>query len=65
VGVPGQGVVVEGVQGVKYAPKQPRMYENGGKNGQFSAIIDLKIYFKVIINKIYSDILRRGFLRNT
>jgi hypothetical protein len=30
-GVPWQGVVVEGVKGVKYAPKLPRMYENGKK----------------------------------
>ncbi len=32
-GVPGQGVVVEGVKGVKYAPLPPEMYENGGKTG--------------------------------
>jgi hypothetical protein len=26
-----QGVVVEGVKGIKYAPMQPGMYENGKK----------------------------------
>jgi hypothetical protein len=35
-------VVVEGVKGVKYAPKPPRMYENG-KNRWFLALIDLKM----------------------
>jgi hypothetical protein len=30
-GVPGQGVVVEVVKGVKYAPLPPEMYENDEK----------------------------------
>jgi hypothetical protein len=30
-GVPGQGVMVEGAKGVKYAPMLPGMYENGEK----------------------------------
>jgi hypothetical protein len=30
-GVPGQGVGVEGIKGVKYAPMSPGMYENGKK----------------------------------
>jgi hypothetical protein len=34
-GVPGQGVVVEGVKGVKYGPMLPDMYENGEKTGNF------------------------------
>jgi hypothetical protein len=34
-GVPGQGVVVEGVKGVKYAPMPPEMYENSEKTGGF------------------------------
>jgi hypothetical protein len=33
---------VEGVKGVKYAPKPPGMYENGKKQA-VSALIDLKI----------------------
>jgi hypothetical protein len=33
--VPGQGVVVEGVKGVKYAPMPPKMYENSKKTGGF------------------------------
>jgi hypothetical protein len=32
-----------GSQRVKYAPKLPRMYKNGGKNEWFSALIDFKI----------------------
>jgi hypothetical protein len=31
-GVPGHGVVVEGVKGVKYGPKPPGMYKNGGSH---------------------------------
>jgi hypothetical protein len=29
--VPGLGVVVEGIQGVKYATMPPKIYENGKK----------------------------------
>ncbi len=52
--VPGQGVVVEGVKGVKYAPKPPWMY----KNGRFLALIDFKtaknaIFYLNILNKLY------------
>ncbi len=46
--MPRQGVVVEGVKGLKYAPKPPRMYKDSGKNGQFSALIDLKIAEKAV-----------------
>ncbi len=35
-GVPGQGVVVEGVKGVKYSPMLPDMYENSEKTGSFA-----------------------------
>jgi hypothetical protein len=42
-GVPVQGVVVEGVKGVKFAPKPPGMYENSEKNRRFLALIALKI----------------------
>jgi hypothetical protein len=41
-GVPRQGVGVEGVKGVKDAPKPPGMYQNGKKQ-TVSALIDLKI----------------------
>jgi hypothetical protein len=37
-----EGMVVEGVKGVKYTTKTPEMYKNG-KNGQFPIFIDLKI----------------------
>ncbi len=39
-----EGVVLEGVKGVKYAPKTPGMYKNSEKNKRFPALIDLKIY---------------------
>ncbi len=35
-GVPRQGVVVEGVKGVKYAHMPPGMYENGEKTCGFA-----------------------------
>ncbi len=35
-----QGVVVEGVKGVKYALEPSGMYENGEKNRRFLALID-------------------------
>ncbi len=35
-----QGVVVEGVKGVKYTPELFRMYQNGEKNRRFPALID-------------------------
>ncbi len=41
--MPGQGVVVEGVKGGKYAHMQREIYKNGAKNGQFPALFDLKI----------------------
>ncbi len=58
-GVPGQGMVVEGVKGVKYAPKPPGMYENSEKLGGLAALIDLKIAEKTVFNlkvyKVYSQ----------
>jgi hypothetical protein len=55
-GVPGQGVVMEGVKGVKYSPKPPRMCNNGEKR-RFPALIDLKIakntvFYLKVLNKI-------------
>jgi hypothetical protein len=42
-GVPGQGVVVEGVKGVKYTPMPPRMYENSIKMGGFAHFMAYKL----------------------
>jgi hypothetical protein len=52
--VPGQGVVVEGVKGVKSSHKLSGMYENG----QFPTLIDLKIaknaiFYLKVPKKIY------------
>ncbi len=41
-GVPGQGMVVEGVKGVKYALMTPRMYENSKKPGSFTHFLAYK-----------------------
>jgi hypothetical protein len=41
-GVPGQGMVVEGVKGVKYATMPPGMYENGKKTGGFAHFLSYK-----------------------
>jgi hypothetical protein len=64
-GVPGQGVVVEGV---KYVPKPPEMYENGDKTCGFPALIDLKIaknavFYLKVLNKIsFREILGRIYV---
>jgi hypothetical protein len=60
-GVPGQGVLVEGV---KEANKSPagRNTQNGTKNGRFPAFFGLKyrkiaknaIFLSKVLNKIYS-----------
>jgi hypothetical protein len=43
-GVPGQGVVVEGVIGGKKAPTPAKIHKNGvKKTGQFPALFDLKL----------------------
>ncbi len=42
-GAPGQGVVVEGVKGVKQVSMPPRIYKNSTKNEQFPALVDRKI----------------------
>jgi hypothetical protein len=67
-GVPGQGVVVEGV---KYVPKPPEMCENGDKTSGFPAIIYLKItkngvFYLKVLNKISSQefFSRRHKLKN-
>jgi hypothetical protein len=38
-GVPRQGLVVEGVNGVKYAPKPPGMYGNSEQMGSFPHLL--------------------------
>jgi hypothetical protein len=40
--VPGQGVAVEGVKGVKNAPMPPEIYENREKTGGFLTILASK-----------------------
>jgi uncharacterized membrane protein (DUF485 family) len=57
-GVPGQGVVVEGVKGVKYTPMLPGIYVKI-KNRRFCVLFGLLIAINVILcskvlNKIYS-----------
>jgi hypothetical protein len=42
-GVPWQGVVVEGVKGVKYASMSPGMYENSEKAGGFAHFLAYKL----------------------
>jgi hypothetical protein len=55
-----QGVVVEGVKGVKYTPKPPGMYKNSKKR-QFLALIDSTFALKTpffylkVLKKIYSQ----------
>jgi hypothetical protein len=52
--VSGQGVVVEGVKGVKQAPKAAQTVQKWCRNGQFPALIGLKftknaiLYLKVL-----------------
>ncbi len=41
--MPGQGVVVKGVKGVKYAPMLPKMYENCEKTGSFPNFLACKL----------------------
>jgi hypothetical protein len=58
-GVPGLGLVVEEVKGVKKAPQASWNVQKQCQDGRFLALIDLKlaenavIYLKVL-NKIYS-----------
>jgi hypothetical protein len=51
-GVPWQGLVVEEVKGVIYAPMLPEMYKNR-KNGWFP-ITENAIFCSEVLNKIYS-----------
>ncbi len=41
--MPGQGVVVEGVKGVKYAPMPAEIYENGKKTGGFLQLLAYRL----------------------
>ncbi len=47
VGVPGQGVMVEGEKGGKYAPLLAEIHKNGTRNAQFCALFGLKITQKM------------------
>jgi hypothetical protein len=42
-GVPRPGVLVEGVNGAKYAPMPPRMYKNDEKTGNFTHFLAYKL----------------------
>jgi hypothetical protein len=42
-GVPGQGVVVEGVKGVKYNPMPLQIYKNSKKTGGFTHFLAYKL----------------------
>jgi hypothetical protein len=58
-GVPGQGVVVEGVKEVKQAFPATRNVQKWCQNSRFPTLIDLKIaknavFYLKVLNKIYS-----------
>jgi hypothetical protein len=55
-GVPGQGVVAEGVKGIML----PGIYKNSTKNGWLPALVDLEIaktpfLYSKVLNKMYSQ----------
>ncbi len=57
--VPRQGVVVEGVKEVKYAPMLPEIYKNGKKMGSFPHFLAYKLprtpfFCSKVLYKIYS-----------
>jgi hypothetical protein len=57
--VPGQGVVVEGVER-QISPQPTKIHKNGAENGKFPALFGLKIaenaVFRLnVLNKIYSQ----------
>jgi hypothetical protein len=59
--VPRQGVVVEGVNGVKLTPIPAEIHKNGAKNKRFSSIIVLKIvenaiFYAKVLNKIFQNV---------
>jgi hypothetical protein len=65
-GVPGQGEVVEGVKGVKYAPMPPGMYENGNKKTVVSHTFFSKSLKTLFFTQKYLTRYTPGtFLRNT
>jgi hypothetical protein len=53
-GVPVQVVMVEGVTGVKYAPKPPGMYKNGKKRAVSLKIAKNAVFYFKVLNKICS-----------
>jgi hypothetical protein len=64
-GVPGQGVAVEGVKGVKHTPMPPEIYENCIYKKQAVSHIFWLIKRHFLLKSTEQDILPRRFLRNT
>jgi hypothetical protein len=65
-GVPWQGVVVQGVKGVKDAPMPPGMYENSKKTGSFAHFLDYKSPKTPFFSQNYlTRYIFRPFSRNT
>jgi hypothetical protein len=64
--VPGQGVVVEGVKGVKYFLLSPKIYENGKKTGGFPHFLAYKSpKMQFFTHKYLTRYTPEMFLRNT
>jgi hypothetical protein len=65
-GVPGQGVVVEGVKGVIYATMLPWKYKNSEKMGGFAHILAYKLQkTQFFAQKYLTRYTPKTFLRNT
>jgi hypothetical protein len=64
--VPRQGVMVEGVKGVKDTPMPPEMYENGKKMGSFLNFLTYKwLKMPFFAQKYLSRDTQEIFLKNT
>jgi hypothetical protein len=63
--VPRQGVVVEGVKRVKYAPMPPEIYKNGEKRGGFPHFLAYKLPKMLFFTQKYlTRYTPTTFLRN-
>jgi hypothetical protein len=64
-GVPGQGVVAEGVKGVKHTPLPPEIYKNGEKTGGFPHFLAYKLpKMPFFTQKYLTRYPPKTFLRN-
>ncbi len=62
----GQGMVVKGVKGVKYAPMPPEINKKLGKNGWFPAFFGLEITKNAVFcSKVLNKINSQDFLEDT